>query len=101
MLGTCFATSLNRIPRVLQLKCEFTNGPDNRVTCPSFPEIHFDAEKSRSERHNCAIIVQNIQEHHEGNWKCEFTLDLPEEEYDEPIVIKDKIKLMARGYRYP
>ena len=85
----------------MQLKCEFTNGPDNRVTCPSFPEIHFDVEKSRAERHNCAIIIQNIQEHHEGNWKCEFTLDLPEDEYDEPIVIKDKIKLMARGYRYP
>jgi len=86
---------------VRELRCEFTKGADNKITCPSFPEIHYDVEASEAEEHNCAIIVQNIQEHHEGNWRCEFTLDLPEEDYQEPVVIKDRIWLMARGYRYP
>ena len=84
-----------------QLKCEFTKGPDNRVTCPSFPEIHYDQQTSNQHQHNCAIIVQNIQEHHEGNWRCEFEIDVPpEEELEEPIIITERVKLLARGYRY-
>ena len=34
-----------------------------------------------------------------GNWRCEFEVDVPEEE--ETIIIKDKVRLMARGWRYP
>ena len=86
-----------------QLKCEFTKGPGNLVTCPSFPEIHYDKETSEQHEHNCAIIVQNIQEHHEGNWRCEFEVDMPQDEDDEflePIIIHEKVKLVARGYRY-
>jgi len=87
---------------VRQLKCEFVKGPNNRVTCPSFPEIHYDQQTSDQHQHNCAIIVQNIQEHHEGNWKCEFEIDVPAEDRDsdEPVIIREKVKLLARGYRY-
>ena len=73
------------------------------MTCPSFPEIHYDAQTSDLHEHNCAIIVQNIQEHHEGNWRCEFEIDVPElneDELEEPIIIQEKVKLLARGYRY-
>ena len=83
----------------LQLRCEFKRGPDKLIHCPSFPEIHFDQEASDSMQHNCAIIVENIKEHHEGDWKCEFELDLPQE--SEMIYIKDRVKMVARGYRYP
>ena len=54
--------------KYFQLKCEFSKGPNNRVTCPSFPEIHYDKQASDQHEHNCAIIVQNIQEHHDGNY---------------------------------
>lgn len=84
---------------VRQLKCVFTKGPDNLVHCPSFPEIHFDKAASDKEQHNCAIIVESIKEWHGGDWKCEFELDLPEE--SETIYIKERVKLLARGYRYP
>lgn len=74
------------------------------MTCPSFPEIHYDKEVSDQHEYNCAIIVQNIQEHHEGNWRCEFEIDVPElnedEDLEEPIIITEKVKLLARGYRY-
>ena len=85
-----------------QLKCEFVKGPNNRVTCPSFPEIHYDQQTSDQHQHNCAIIVQNIQEHHEGNWRCEFEIDVPAEDRDgsEPVIIQEKVSLVARGYRY-
>ena len=77
-------------------------GPNNRVTCPSFPEIHYDQQTSDQHQHNCAIIVQNIQEHHEGNWRCEFEIDVPAEDRDgsEPVIIQEKVSLVARGYRY-
>ncbi len=71
------------------------------VTCPSFPEVHFDREASAEHENKCAIVVQNIQEHHEGQWKCEFELDLTNEEAPgEPIMIRERVKLQARGYRY-
>jgi len=88
---------------VRQLKCEFSKGPNNRVTCPSFPEIHYDKQASDQHEHSCAIIVQNIQEHHEGNWRCEFEIDVPEEDRDSdglPVIIVEKVSLVARGYRY-
>ena len=85
----------------LQLKCEFVKGPGNIVTCPSFPEIHYDKQISEQHKHNCAIVVENIQEHHEGNWKCEFEIDAPnEEDPEQPMIIKERVKLLARGYRY-
>ena len=85
----------------LQLKCEFTKGPGNMVTCPSFPEIHYDKQTSDLHQHNCAIIVENIQEHHEGKWKCEFEIDAPnEDDPNEPVIVKESVKLLARGYRY-
>ena len=34
-----------------------------------------------------------------GNWKCEFEADVPGEA--EVVWIKDKVKLVARGWRYP
>ena len=84
-----------------QLKCEFVKGPGNIVTCPSFPEIHYDKQISEQHKHNCAIVVENIQEHHEGNWKCEFEIDAPnEEDPEQPMIIKERVKLLARGYRY-
>ena len=43
--------------------------------------------------------MAQIKDHHEGNWKCEFELDLPDQ--SEKILIKEKVKLVARGYRYP
>ena len=85
------------------MKCEFSKGPNNRVTCPSFPEIHYDKQASDQHEHSCAIIVQNIQEHHEGNWRCEFEIDVPEEDRDSdglPVIIVEKVSLVARGYRY-
>jgi len=85
---------------VRELKCEFTKGPENRVTCPSFPEIHYDRQVSDQHEHNCAIVVENIQEHHEGNWKCEFEIESNPEETEEPIIIREQVKLLARGYRY-
>ncbi len=36
-----------------------------------------------------------------GNWRCEFVVDDPEYQQEEPIIIKDKVRLMARGWRYP
>ena len=82
-----------------QLKCVFTKDSDNLIHCPSFPEIHYDQEASDSKPHNCAIIVENIKEHHGGSWKCEFEADLPQE--SETIYIKERVQVLARGYRYP
>ena len=71
------------------------------VNCPSFPEIRYDKESSNSLLHSCAIVVENIQEHHEGSWKCEFEVDVPNEENPkEPIIIRERVRLQARGYRY-
>ena len=84
---------------LFQLKCEFTKDVNSLVICPSFPEIHYDKIESDKYRNNCAINVAQIKDYHEGNWKCEFELDLPEE--SETIYIKEKVKLVARGYRYP
>lgn len=86
---------------VRQLRCEFKRGPNNVITCPSFPEVHYDDEASKEGGpHHCAIVVQNIQEHHEGNWKCEFELDLPYQT-EEPVIVRDRVRVMARGFRYP
>ncbi len=86
------------------MRCDFKKGPGNMVSCPSFPEIHFDKMASAEHEHKCAIVVQNIQAHHEGQWKCEFELDLPEDEMpEEPVIIKERVKVLARkarAYRY-
>jgi len=84
---------------VRQLRCEFTKDANSLVICPSFPEIHYDKIESDKYSNNCAINVAQIKEHHEGNWKCEFELDLPDQ--SEKILIKEKVKMVARGYRYP
>ena len=84
---------------LFQLKCEFTKDVNSLVICPSFPEIHYDKIESEKYSNNCAINVAQIKDYHEGNWKCEFELDLPQE--SETIYIKEKVKLVARGYRYP
>ena len=48
-----------------QLRCAFHNdGRENHYSCPSFPEVHFDRDMSSSDM--CAIVVNNIEEHHEG-----------------------------------
>jgi hypothetical protein len=45
-----------------QLRCEFRRGAGNVITCPSFPEVHYDEEASKEGGpHHCAIVVQNIQ----------------------------------------
>jgi hypothetical protein len=47
---------------LLQLRCEFKRGAGNVITCPSFPEVHYDDEASKEGGpHHCAIVVQNIQ----------------------------------------
>ncbi len=50
----------------MQLRCEFHNEPGkvNHWTCPSFPEVHYDRDQSSKDL--CAIVVNNIEEHHEG-----------------------------------
>ena len=68
------------------------------VTCPSFPEIHYDKQTSDLHQHNCAIIVENIQEHHEGKWKCEFEIDVPnEDDPNEPVIIKEQSSFWRAG----
>jgi len=37
--------------------------------------------------------------HVSGNWRCEFEIEDPD--YVEEVVIRDKVKLIARGWRYP
>lgn len=37
-----------------------------------------------------------------GNWRCEFEVDnIDYPETGEHVVIKDRVRLMARGWRYP
>ena len=36
-----------------------------------------------------------------GNWRCEFEVDNIDYEAGEPVMIKDRVRLMARGWRYP
>jgi len=84
---------------VRQLRCEFTRADNIRPMCPSFPEIHFDRVESDKYTNNCAINIAQIKDYHDGDWKCEFELDLPEE--SEIIHVKERVKLVARGYRYP
>ena len=90
--------------------------------------MHFDRDMSSSDM--CAIVVNNIEEHHEGkqadhsalagqkscvnwvslknvvmscagNWRCEFEVDNIDYEAGEPVMIRDRVRLMARGWRYP
>lgn len=82
---------------VRELRCEFGRDRVTHFNCPSFPEVHFDKENSNAD--SCAIVVRKIESHHEGNWRCEFEADVPGE--DEKVMIKDKVRLMARGWRYP
>jgi len=85
---------------VKELRCAFHNdGRENHYSCPSFPEVHFDRDMSSSDM--CAIVVNNIEEHHEGNWRCEFEVDNIDYEAGEPVMIRDRVRLMARGWRYP
>ncbi|TRY79127.1 hypothetical protein TCAL_12390 [Tigriopus californicus] len=82
---------------VRELKCEFGRKKVEHMTCPSFPEIHFDKERSAGQ--SCTIVVHQITEHHEGNWGCELEIDVPT--LQEKVIVKDKVRLMARGWRYP
>lgn len=82
---------------IRQLKCEFNREKLQHVSCPSFPEVHFD--ETRSEDNTCSIVVRNIGEHHEGNWRCEFEADIPDA--PEKVIIKDKVSVLARAWRYP
>lgn len=51
----------------LQLRCAFHNdGRETHYSCPSFPEVHFDRDLSSSDL--CAIVVNNIEDHHEGKY---------------------------------
>uniref|UniRef100_A0A0K2T6R6 Ig-like domain-containing protein n=1 Tax=Lepeophtheirus salmonis TaxID=72036 RepID=A0A0K2T6R6_LEPSM len=81
---------------VRQLRCQFFHGQSTRISCPSFPEVQYNVDASDDDE--CSIIVHNIEEDHDGAWKCEFDLDLPE--IGQKVAVHDQVNLVARSWRY-
>eukprot|EP00096_Caligus_rogercresseyi_P013233 TRINITY_DN590_c0_g2_i1.p1 TRINITY_DN590_c0_g2~~TRINITY_DN590_c0_g2_i1.p1 ORF type:complete len:178 (-),score=19.38 TRINITY_DN590_c0_g2_i1:275-808(-) len=83
---------------VRQLKCLFSRHQYRKVSCPSFPEVHYYRDR-RAPENECTIIVNKVNEHHEGSWKCEFELDLPNMG-ENSIMIYDHVCMIVRDWRY-
>ncbi|XP_040569417.1 uncharacterized protein [Lepeophtheirus salmonis] len=82
---------------VRQLKCLFSRHQYRKVSCPSFPEVHYYRDR-RAPENECTIIVNNINRFHEGPWKCEFELDLPN--VGQNVMIYDQVCMAVRNWRY-